>query len=185
MKANTFILEISGILFSLTLSNAISEIVMDFSAFALVAFILTVFLSINFFFAKFKQLSDESYKMTMFIFTMNILTLACFAFMPFFFNSFIGIMCTQIALRVFDILLIFSSNKWKLKKVDLRERGWLIFDFTYFILEIILVIIYLALLKNIDLSLLLIIIYLVMALFESIYDFLKNKLLYGLMDEEI
>ncbi len=181
MNANKFIIQICGILFSVTVSNSISKIVSNFSYFSLVVFLLTLFLAINFFFAKFKQLNDENYSMTTFIFTMNILTLACFAFMPFFMTSFIGIMATQIALRIFDTLLIFSSNRWKLKNIDARERGWLAFDFIYFSLEMLLVFLYWIFLEQYDFSLLFIVIYFAMAIFESSYDFLKHKILYGLI----
>lgn len=132
MTINKFIIQVSSIFLSITISNSISKIASEYTFFKLIAFILTIFLAINFFYAKFHQLNSEdpNEKKGGLIFAINIATLACFAFMPFFQAQFIPLMFTQVALRVFDIILIFSTNSWKLKNIERLEERWLLF--TYF-----------------------------------------------------
>lgn len=183
MSTNKFIIQVTSIFLSITLSNSIAKIAQDFSWFALIAFLLTLFLSINFFYAKFHQLNSQDSKESKggFNFTVNILTLACFAFMPFFQNNFVCLMGTQIALRIFDSALIFSNNNWKLKKIDILEKRWLIFDSSYFLLIISMLIVY-FLFKSIAIYLLSI--YLMLCIFESFFDFFKNRTVYGISKNE-
>lgn len=183
MSTNKFIIQVTSIFLSITLSNSIAKIAQNFSWFALIAFLLTLFLSINFFYAKFHQLNSDNSNESKggFNFTINILTLACFAFMPFFQNNFLCLMGTQIALRIFDSTLIFSNNSWKLKNIEILEKRWLIFDFSYFLIIISFLIIY-VFFKSIGIYLLSL--YLLLCIFESLFDFFINRNLYGISKKE-
>lgn len=179
MTVKRFIIDICGIFLSMTLSETIKNIVTDFSLFALCSSLLVLFLSLNFFFAKFKQLQEGDDNISAFGFVINILTLMSFAAMPFFLTSLVGMMGTQIFLRVSDILLILYNNNWSFK-INQLERRWMIFDIVYLFVIIIFVILGIIF-DNQALHIILVATYLFMGIFESVFDFYINKDSYGMI----
>ena len=179
MTVKRFIIDICGIFLSMTLSETIKNIVTDFSLFALCSSLLVLFLSLNFFFAKFKQLQEGDDNISAFGFVINILTLMSFAAMPFFLTSLVGMMGTQIFLRVSDILLILYNNNWSFK-INQLERRWMIFDIVYLFVIIIFVILGIIF-DNQALHIILVATYLFMGIFESDFDFYINKDSYGMI----
>ncbi len=178
MNIRTFTIDICGIFLSMALSVTIQEVIQKFSLFALFAAFLILFLSLNFFFAKFKQLSEGEEEMTGFGFVINILTLMCFAAMPFFINDLVGLMGTQVCLRISDVILIMYNNKWKIGKIDKMEGRWLAFDVSYFVIIcsfIALSLVY----QNYTLDVVMVAIYFLMGVFESVFDFCINRDIYA------
>lgn len=180
MNIRKFIIQICGVFLSMSLSKTVEKIITAFSWFTLISGVLIFFLSLNFFFAKFKQLQESDEAISLIGFVFNVLTLSCFAAMPFLINNFVGLMCAQIFLRIFDISLIFYNNKWNRKNIDKVERRWLYFDFTYLLV----ICGFIAMNVYISyeyLSLILISMYLLMGIFESIFDFIVNRHIYGMV----
>lgn len=178
MSIREFILQICGVFLSISLSETIEKVITGFSVFTLITGILIFFLSLNFFFAKFKQLNEDTSAITTFGFVINITTLACFAAMPFLINSLIGIMGTQLALRISDILLILYNNQWIYKKISKMERRWLLFDFLYLLIIIAIIILYQIVdFEYADVTF--ISIYFALAIFEVVFDFSVNAYSYG------
>ncbi len=183
MDIRKFIIEICGIFLSLSLSATIEKVITSFSWFTLMAGVLIFFLSLNFFFAKFKQLQESRDPINLFGFIANIMTLSCFAAMPFLIDSFVGLMCTQILLRIFDICLIFTNNKWRLRHIDRVEWRWLLFDSIYFFIICGFIVMNYAIPYE-HLPLILISVYLAMGIFESVFDFLVNGSSYGMTETQ-
>lgn len=184
MSIRKFIIQICGVFLSMSLSKTIEKIITSFDWFTLIAGILIFFLSLNFFFAKFKQLQESEEIISLGGFVANILTLSCFAAMPFLIDNFFGLMCAQLLLRTFDICLIFHSNKWKIKNIDKMECRWLCFDFIYFII----ICGFIAINEFIHfeyIPLILVSIYLIMGVFESLFDFIVNRQSYGLIAQNM
>ncbi|MBE5742668.1 MAG: hypothetical protein E7360_05070 [Clostridiales bacterium] len=179
MTVKRFIIDICGIFLSMTLTETIQNIITDFSIFALLSSILIFFLSLNFFFAKFKQLQEGDDNISAFGFVINILTLMCFAAMPFFLTSLVGLMATQIFLRISDMFLILYNNNWSFH-INVLERRWMIFDIVYFIIIVIFIVLGIIF-KNQTLDIILVTAYLLMGIFESVFDFYVNKESYGMV----
>mgnify|MGYP003302218608 CR=1 FL=1 len=181
MTIRKFLIDICGIFLSVSLASSIEELIKGFTVQALVAFILIFFLSINFFFAKVKQLTEETEVISMAGFFLHISTLACFAAMPFAMNNFMAFMLIQVLLRISDVALILSHNAWKFKNVDKMETRWLLFDGSYFLIIVAFVVIdYLV--KRQWLTILFLVGYLAMGVFEALFDFIINSGHYGLID---
>jgi hypothetical protein len=158
------------------MTEAISNISNNFTWISLVNFLNIIFFALNFFYAKFFILSQENYKIEGLAgFAINIITLAIFAFMPFFQNTTFAFLICHIALRGSDIVLIFKNNRHK--KIPNIEKRWLRFDFLY-ITILILFVIFSYLYE--ELSIWFSIAYFVLVIFESLFDFWINKQDYGL-----
>ena len=179
MTIRKFLIDISGIFLGVSLTESISRLIDDFSVLALCSFIIVIFLSLNFFFAKVKQLSEEDEVITLFGFVIHILTLSCFATMAFSLNNFILFISTHIGMRICDILLILSHNQWKGKNIGKMEQRWLVFDITY-LLSLVAFIILVICLQYEILKIIFVVAYLAMSVFEALFDFVINKKEYGM-----
>lgn len=97
-------------------------------------------------------------------------------------SSFVNFMVVLVFLRIFDALLILEDNGWKLCLINIQEKRWIAFDFCYFFIEIILIIIYCnkssQFVGNV-----LITIYFLLGVFESVFDFIVNSDKYMTIDE--
>ena len=174
MNITTFVVELYVIFLGITLTASIERIVERFSYFSAACFVLIFFLAINFFFAKIKDLSDQKEKTTGASMVLNLLVVCCFSFMPYFMDSFVGIMVVLLLLRVFDALLILEHAKWKYRDIDAQEKRWIRFDISYFIIELVFIAIY-CLVPYPLVPEILITIYLVLGIFESVFDFVVNS----------
>lgn len=179
MTIRRFLIEICGIFLGVALTESIGTIIDDFSILALCSFLIVIFLSINFFFAKVKQLSEEDEVITLFGFIINILTLACFAAMAYSLNNFFLFISTNIGMRICDLLLIMSHNQWKRRNVEIIEARWIAFDLVY-LLVLILFIAFAIKWKFEILRIIFVLGYLIMSVFEALYDFIINKSEYGM-----
>ena len=83
-------------------------------------------------------------------------------------------------MRVSDLLLIMSHNKWKAKNVEKMEARWILFDLSYAIILVAFIVITVCLDIEI-LKVIFVITYLIMCLFESLFDFLIHRKEYGLV----
>ena len=180
MTIRKFLIDICGIFLGVSLASSIEELIKGFSVLALCSFIIVIFLSINFFFAKVKQLNEEDEVITTFGLFIHIVTLACFAAMAFALNNFILFISLHIGMRVSDLLLIMSHNKWKAKNVEKMEARWILFDLSYAIILVAFIVITVCLDIEI-LKVIFVITYLIMCLFESLFDFLIHRKEYGLV----
>lgn len=184
MTIRRFLIDICGIFLGVSLTESIERLIDEFSILSLCSFLIVVFLSLNFFFAKIKQLTEEDEVITLFGFAIHILTLACFATMAFALNNFILFISTHIGMRISDILLIMSHNQWNRKNIEKMEVRWLAFNILYLVILIIFIIL-VVLLKIEILEIVFIIMYLLMSIFESLFDFFINKKEYGMTANEI
>lgn len=183
MTIRKFLIDICGIFLGVSLTESIERLIDDFSILAICSFLIVVFLSINFFFAKVKQLTEEDEVITLFGFVIHIVTLACFATMAFALNNFILFISTHIGMRISDILLIMSHNQWKRKNIEKIEIRWLVFDISYLVILIIFIAL-VVLIKIKILEIVFVIIYLLMSAFEALFDFVINKKEYGMAANE-
>lgn len=174
MKITGFVVELYIIFLGITLTASIERIVERFSYFSAVCFVLIFFLAINFFFAKIKDLSDQKEKTTGASMVLNLLVVSCFSFMPYFMDSFLGIMVVLLLLRVFDALLILEHAKWGYRNIDTQEKRWIWFDIIYFIIELVFIAIYFLVPQPLVPEIL-ITVYLVLGVFESVFDFVVNS----------
>lgn len=181
-----FLIDVCGIFLGVSLSSSIEELIKDFSPLALGAFIIVIFLSINFFFAKVKQLTEEDEVITLFGFFCHILTLSCFAAMSFSLNRYMLFMATHVGMRISDILLILNHNQWEKNNIEKIEKRWLNFDGIYICILVIFIIIPISISIEIRMFLenIFVYAYLVMSVFEAIFDFVINKNEYGLVLKE-
>ena len=184
MTIRKFLIDICGIFLGVSLTESIERLIDEFSILALCSFLIVAFLSLNFFFAKVKQLTEEDEVITLFGFVVHVVTLACFATMAFALNNFILFMSTHIGMRISDILLIMSHNQWKRKNIEKMESRWLIFDISY-LLILIIFIVSVVLIKIELLEIIFMIIYLLMSIFEALFDFVINKKEYGMAANEM
>ena len=166
----------------MTLSKTIEKVIAECSVFSFISGLMIFFLAVNFFFAKFKQLNDGDDNISIFAFIVNISTLMCFAAMPFFTNNLLGLMGTQIVLRISDLLLIGVNNHWNIKeiKTNIMEKRWLIFDIVY-LFVIVVFIVFAFRYDTYVLHISFLISYFIMAFFESVFDFYINRRKYGIM----
>lgn len=184
MTIRKFLIDICGIFLGVSLTESIERLIDEFSILSLCSFLIVAFLSLNFFFAKVKQLTEEDEVITLFGFVIHVVTLACFATMAFSLNNFILFMSTHIGMRISDILLVMSHNQWKRKNIEKMEVRWLAFDISYLVILIIFIII-VVLFKIEILEIVFMITYLLMSVFESLFDFVINKKEYGMAANEI
>lgn len=184
MTIRKFLIDVCGIFLGVSLTESIERLIDDFSILALSSFLIVVFLSLNFFFAKVKQLTEEDEVITLFGFVIHVVTLACFATMAFALNNFILFMSTHIGMRISDVLLIMSHNQWERKNIEKMESRWLIFDALYFVIIIIFIVL-VVLIKNEILEIVFMTIYLLMSVFEALYDFIINKKEYGMVTDKL
>lgn len=183
MNIRNFIIQIGGVFLSISLAETIEQVIVDFSCTRLMAGILVFFLSLNFFYAKFKQLAESEGQMSLWGFMINIITLSSFAAMPYLVGSFVGLMCSQIFLRVSDIgLIIYDSTVFAKKglPLDIKEKRWLAFDIIYLVL----IIVFIAIEKKFNLAFILLSVYFGMVIFEVLFDFIINQQGYGLINHE-
>ena len=89
MTIRRFLIDICGIFLGVSLTESIERLIDEFSILSLCSFLIVAFLSLNFFFAKVKQLTEEDEVITLFGFVIHVVTLACFATMAFALNNFI------------------------------------------------------------------------------------------------
>ena len=174
MNIKNFIVELYIIFLGITLTASIEKIVEHFNYFSAMCFVLIFFLAINFFFAKIKGISERKEKTSGANMTFNLLVVCCFSFMPYFMSSFIGIMIVLILLRIFDFLLIFEGASWNFHSINKQEKRWLVFDIIYFFIELI----FLAIDQHFSTQLIrniLITLYLLLGVFEAIFDFVVNS----------
>lgn len=182
MDIKSFVVELYIIFLGITLTKAIQTIVESFSYFSCTCFLLIFFLAIDFFFAKIKNIGNKKDKQTGLNMALNLAVVCSFAFMPYFMNSFIHFMVVLLCMRVFDALLILEDSNWRYSSINTQEKRWIIFDVCYFFVETIFICIYCnnnsQIVGNI-----LITIYFLLGVFESVFDFVINSSEYMTIDQ--
>ncbi len=180
MTIRKFLIDVCGIFLGVSLTESISALINDFSVLALCSFFIVIFLSVNFFFAKVKQLTEEDEVITLFGFFLYLVTLACFAAMAFALNNFVLFIAMHIGMRIADVLLIMSHNQWKRKHIEKMEVRWILFDLSYLLVLIGFIAIVLCV-KSETLKIIFVITYLLMSVFEALFDFIINREEYGML----
>ena len=174
MDIKNFMIELYVLFLGITLTVAIEKIVEEFSYFSLVCFILIFFLAIDFFFAKAKDIGNKEEKLSGLNLTLNLLVVGTFAFLPYFMTSFMGTMLVLLFLRVADFFLILDESFWDKSLINTQNKRWLLFDISYFVVELIFVLLYSAFCST-TVANVLITIYLIMGIFEAVFDFVVNS----------